>query len=378
MQPVKIYNSITEVRKEDWDLLTQDNVYTCYERLKTFEETTVFPLLPYYITIKDQQNIIGASVCYFEQANDFLNIDNILLGRLSKYGFTKKISFLPAVLCNRQGGNGTHFIFSPKIKQNQIILLQNKMLDEIERIAKHNRTSVCFLNVINDEKQLIKSLVERGYYKTIDLPSNFIDVKWLSFEEYKKYLSLKYPYMNKSIRHHLNKNRKAGVKIEQLKNIDNHHERLLELLKMNHFKYNSFAFSLKSNYFHKIKENFGKNAIIYVAIKEGIIIGVNVELRKGKEALLSNIGIDHERSQNDLTFFNLGYYEPIKNAIDYNIKRIHYGVGSYQTKIKRGCTIKDMFIFYKPQNKFLNPAVKSWFAFHRKWMIHKLSYIKKL
>jgi len=290
----------------------------------------------------------------------------------------KKISFLPAVICNRQKGHGTHFIFPPGIKQDQIILLQNKMINEIESIAKNNKASICFLNVINNEIQLMKSLIERRYYKTIDLPSNFIDVKWSSFEGYKKYLSQKYPYMNKSIRHQLNRNKKASVVIEQLQNITNHQERLLELLKMNHSKYNSTIFPLKPNYFKQVKENFGDNAIIYTAIKDGIIIGVGVELRKGKEAFFSSIGVDHDLSQNDLTFFNLGYYEPIKNATECKIKRIYYGRGLYRTKIKRGCIPEEMFIFYKPGNKSMNSIVKLWFAFHKRWMNHKLSYIKQL
>jgi len=378
MCQIKIYNSITEVKKEDWDLLTEDNVYMCYEWLKTFEETTSFPLLPYYITINDEEKIIGASVCYFEQRDNNRNIDRVLLGRLYKYGWLKKLSFFPVVICNHQRGDGTHFVFSPEIKEEQIILLQNKILNEIEHTAKNNKASVCFLNVTGLETQLMNILKERGYYKSFDLPSNFIDVKWSSFDGYKKYLSKKYPYMNKSIRHQLNRNRNAGVVIEQLQNINGHEERLLELLKMNHFKYNSTTFPLKPNYFKQVKENFGSNAVIYIAVKDGIMIGVGVELRKGKEAFFSSIGVDHELSQNDLTFFNLGYYEPIKNTSSSEIKRIYFGRGLYSTKIKRGCVTEDMFIFYKPRNKIMSPVIKLWFAFHKLWMMNKLSYIKKL
>jgi predicted N-acyltransferase len=377
MNEVKIFNSIKEIKKEDWDLLTENNVYMCYEWLKTIEETTAINSLPYYIVVIDEEQIIGASVCYFDQKDDNRIIDRVLLGRFCKLKWIKNITFSPVLICNQQRGHGTHFIFHPK-KNGQISQLQDKILEEIERIAKANKTNVCFLNVIRSEKQLMESLVERGYYKTNDIPSNFIDVKWSSFKEYKKYLSLKYPYMNKSIRHQINRNEKAGVKIEQLQEIDDCHDRLIELLKMNHFKYYSSTFPLKSNYFKQLRENFGENAIIYVAKKKGVIIGVSVVLRKGKEAFFSSIGVDHELSQNDLTFFNLGYYEPIKNAAEYNINRIYYGRGLYRTKIKRGCFAEDMSLFYKPQKKFFNSIIKLWFAFHRLWMKNKLSYIKKL
>jgi predicted N-acyltransferase len=378
MLEIKIFHSITEIKKEDWDFLTEDNVYMSYEWLKTIEETTVFPSLPYYITINNQGEIICASVCYLEPLNDARIIDRVMLGRLHKFRLLKRISFSPSIICNRQRGDGTHFIFLPGIKHELILLLQNKILDEIEKIAKDNNTSICFLNVIDEEKQLIESLIKRGYYMSMDLPSNSMDVKWSSFDEYKKHLSMKYPYMDKSIRHQLNRNRKSGVVIEQIQNIEDCQGRLFELIMMNHLKYNSSPFWLKSNYFRQIKENFGNNATIYAAIKEGVIIGVSIVLRKGKEAFFSSIGVDHERSKNDLTFFNVGYYEPIKNAANSNVARIYFGRGLYHSKIKRGCIPKDMFIFYKPKNKLMNIPLKIWFRFHKLWMMRKLSDIKKL
>jgi len=378
MYQVKIYNSLTELKKEDWDVLTENNICMCYEYLKTFEETNIFPLQPHYITINDQTKIIGASVCHFEQKNDARIIDRVILGRLHQLRLMKKISFYPSVICNRQRGDGTHFIFHPELKQEQVILLQNKILDEIERIAENNKASVCFMNVTKHETPLANILIRRGYYKSFDLPTNFMDVKWSTFEEYKKFLSKKYPYMNKSIRHQLNRNRKSGVIIKKLQNINGHEERLLELLKMNHFKYNSSEFPLKPNYFRRVKENFENNTVIYVAIKDGIIIGVTVQLKKGEEAFFPNGGVDHELSKNDLTFFNLAYYEPIKNAADYKIKRIYHGRGLYKTKIKRGCITEDMLIYYKPRNIIMKPIIKLWFVFHKRWMMRKLAYIKKL
>jgi predicted N-acyltransferase len=377
MYDIRIYNSISLIEKENWDALTENNIFMCYEYLKTFEETIVFPLMPFYITVNDQEKIIGASPCYLEQKNEGRSIDKVILGKRLKYG-GNKISFLPALICNRQRGDGTHFIFYPGLKDDQKLLLQNKMLDEIDRIAENNKVSACFLNITDDEVQLIKSLKQRGYYQSLDLPSNFIDIKWSSFEGYLQYLSGKYSNIKRTIKHELNRNRKSGVVIVQFENLNGYEERLLELVKMNHFKYNSTMFPFKQNYIQRIKNNFGNNAVIYAAMKDGIIIGVSVELRRGKEAFFASTAVDHELSQNDFTFFNIGYYEPLKYAIQCRLSRIYFGRGLYESKARRGCTPKSMSIFYKPKYRSVKPAVQLWFGFHKWWMKRKLAYINEL
>ena len=98
MNQVKIFNSISDVEKECWDALTENNIFMCYGWLKTFEETTNDLPLPYYITIFDENKIIAASVCYFDKKNEYTrSIDNVLLGRFKDFKLIKNASFLPAV-----------------------------------------------------------------------------------------------------------------------------------------------------------------------------------------------------------------------------------------------------------------------------------------
>ncbi len=56
------------------------------------------------------------------------------------------------------------------MKHEQIGLYLDKMLDEMERIAKNNRASICFLNVTGSEIQLMGILLSRGYYRSMTCP----------------------------------------------------------------------------------------------------------------------------------------------------------------------------------------------------------------
>lgn len=376
MYNVRIHKSITEIDKTTWNNLAQDNIFICYEWLKTFECSSVFPVDSYYVMIFDKENFVGASVCYFEKRKEYMHyLDPVLLGRIMRFKWTKHLSFLPAVICSPRRGFGAHFLVSKEINQGEINLIQDKLLDTIEEIAANKKASICFYNVLDKEKNLIQLLTNRGYSKTFGMPLNYIDINWPSFDEYKKHIKQKYHLMNKKISNEINRNLKSGVTIERLQNLDDN-QRLFELIKMNHNKYYDTIFPLKSDYFHQLKENFGNNAMIWVATKMDKIIGLVVKLRKGNESVLTNIGVDHESSGNDFTYFTLAFYEPIKNAIETHIKRIYAGNALYKLKAKRGYSTTNAYIFYKSNNRLKYFFIKMWFVIHKLWMIRKFSYLK--
>ncbi|MEJ2615028.1 MAG: peptidogalycan biosysnthesis protein [Ignavibacteriaceae bacterium] len=379
MNEVKVYNTIFEVEKNLWDSLTENNVFMCYEWLKTVENTLIPPVKPHYIMILDQNKLLAASVCYYQSKNkNGASLDNILLGKLKKIRWIKKLSFLPAVICNSKKGYGTHCIFSHEIEQNQIIELQNQLIEIIEKIASANKASICFPNVTNHESLLLNALKKKGYCKTKGTPYTYMDIIWSSFQDYKKCISKKYPQMRKSIQREINKNKKSGVVIKQLSNINGHQIRLYELLKMNHKKYNSGIFPFNTDYIEQVKENFGDDSIIYISVKEENITGVNIELRKGTEAVISNVGIDHKHAQNDLTYFNIVFYEPIRNAMLCGLKRLYCGNGLYKTKVRRGYKVNETYLFYKSNYKIYSFIIRLWFLFHHWLMTKRLSYLSTL
>ncbi len=188
MYNIKTYNSIAGLKKECWDSLTKNNVYMCYGWLKTFEDAAINPVKPYYILMFDNEKLAAASVCYLELNNDSETINDSLLGRFLKIRFFRNISFLPAVVCNPSKGFGTHLIISEEINEEEVSIVQNLLLDKVENIANENNASVCFQNVMEHESKLMDLLFERGYVSTISPPVNYLDIKWSSFQDYKKYV----------------------------------------------------------------------------------------------------------------------------------------------------------------------------------------------
>ncbi len=49
-----------------------------------------------------------------------------------------------------------------------------------------------------------------------------------------------------------------------------------------------------------------------------------------------NIGVHQSRPEGDLTYFNLGFYEPLKMLLKRGIKYIYAGSALYESKARRG------------------------------------------
>jgi predicted N-acyltransferase len=199
-----------------------------------------------------------------------------------------------------------------------------------------------------------------------------MDISWDSFAAYKKYIRKRSLKMKKNIAQEINKNRKSGVTIGRVKDIDGQERRLYKLLNENSLEYDKLPMPFQENFLSRLEKNIGDDLVIYQSIKTGRISGVMVMLKSGDTAYLYLLGIDHSLAQNDFTYFNIGFYRPIADAITDNIKKIYFGAGPYYPKLRRGCKIQKAYFFHKPCHPASKLAAKLWFCLHHYWYNKKL------
>jgi predicted N-acyltransferase len=178
--------------------------------------------------------------------------------------------------------------------------------------------------------------------------------------------------MKKNIATEINRNKKAGVTIRKVKDLNEQENRLYDLLNGNCIKHNKTSLPFQENFLSQLKKNLGDDLVIYRSIKNNRISGMGIMLRSGDTGYLPFVGVDHHLSQNDATFFNILFYRPITDAITENIKILYYGNAMYDMKIRRGCKIEKAFFFYKPCHPLFKPASSLWFYLHQFWYQKKL------
>ena len=365
---VRMVNSIKEIEKKKWDELASNNVLSSYGWLKTVEETFIEEIVPIYFFITDSKGIIGASVCYvFNKTNMPGNLDHLIFGRFMKLAGRSGLSFLPALICSPLISYGFHFLIREDIDPEERVSVTNNLLCAIEKTASEKRLPVAFVNVTSDETGLSGLTRSRGYHRVLDIPLHYLDIKWKTFKGYKDHLKPVSRNMWRHLNTEINKNKREGVLIRPVDDVTIYEDRLYELVNMNSYAHNKMPFKFSKTFFKKLKENLSDEVTIYMAVKKGKVIGVSIIFTRNGAGYMPMVGIDHELSGNDLTYFNIAYYRPVMDAISSGVSRIYFGRAMNEVKRRRGCAVQNIFFYYKPYTawqKFLSaslfPGLRMW------------------
>jgi predicted N-acyltransferase len=374
MNSIKIVDNIAGVSKEEWDSLIGNNVFASHGWLKTAEETFIGDIDPRYILVKNRNRLIGAAACYIFNKSELVeNLDDLMFGRVKKCASIFGISFTPGFVCCPLLCQGSHLLIKGEIDLQNKKTIMKELLGTIEEIAARRRLAVSFIHVTDDESELIELLANRGYAKSLHVPSTYLDIEWRSFKEYRNALKKKVSRkIDKAIRWEMNRNRKEGVVIKALKYPDRLESLLYELLNKHYYRHNRRPFMFRRGFLKSLKQALGEDVVFYVAFKNGVIAGVCILLKRNKVGYISMVGVDHKMAGNDYTYFNIAYYKPIIDAISDQTTRLYYDRGVEELKARRGCVAKNLYIYYKSFNPLKNVAVRRWFAVLSAWNRFKM------
>ena len=345
---ISVYDTISGIAPEEWDVLAGNNVMASHGWLKTVETTCIVPFRARYITVRFQKHLAGAAVCYIVPRTDQVEtIDDMLFGRLRPIADALGLSRLPAFVCGPLHSYGWHAEADHRLDPQRRAAVRPALLDAIEAEARAEGLHPTFTNVLDQQTALVQLLQQRGYLRFSHIPLNYLDVQWSSFDEYLNHLNTITHGAKKDVRRHISKNLKGSTRIEIADRPGLIGARLHELLEGNSLRYNGRPFSFRAEFFGELKRNLGDDARIYTASKGGAITAVNVMLRRNGVAQMPMVGVDHEAAGRDFTYFNVALYRPIRDAISERVERIYYGRALYDLKARKGCRIANLSIYHK-------------------------------
>jgi predicted N-acyltransferase len=370
---VIIADTIRGIPKEQWDALTGENPLSSYGWLLTVEETLLNEVRPRYFVFRDDENIVGGAVCYIASKKaKMVTLDNHLFGRLKPAANAAGISFLPGMVCCPFKSSGHHILVAEDMDGLQKEKVIRQILEAMEVESDKKKISLAFTQVCEHEGMLITLLTQRGFHRTTDLPLTYLSVLWDTFEGYKKYIREKSLKWKRNIAQDINKHQKSGVIIEPAADdLIEWEKPMIGLLNRHYLTHNNIALPYNENILNRLKTNLKENVVIYRARIGGSLIGLSVMVKKDGVWSFVLVGIDQALAKKNATYFNILFYRPIEDAIASKIRKIYYGNGLYEVKIRRGCDIAKTFIFYKNYRRMFHIPVKIWFLLHHLWYQRK-------
>lgn len=224
-------------------------------------------------------------------------------------------------------------------------LLASALLEKLDEIGRAWRVrSKAFLFVPDDApRPLVAALEDRGFAAGLFDARSRIEIRWSSFDDYLQALRSNH---RAAIRKELralaaNDLRSEVVEGPMLPAISDDLAQLSARLMERY----GFAFDLERERlsYATIYRHLESATTAFVVRHDENIVAFCLFHRLGDRLAGGMSGQDYAY---DYVHFVSTYYEPLRYAIDHGIKSIDYGVGSYQSKTMRGCTLQQLFGYF--------------------------------
>ncbi|PKT69321.1 GNAT family N-acetyltransferase [Streptomyces populi] len=99
---------------------------------------------------------------------------------------------------------------------------------------------------------------------------------------------------------------------------------------------------------HEMLAAFGTDAQVVLAVGDGDVRGFATLLQFGNHWYARQGGFDYAYQDRLPLYFETVYYFPVEAAARRGIEAIHYGLGSEEAKLSRGCTAESQYSYLLP------------------------------
>jgi predicted N-acyltransferase len=367
---VRTVRSIRSVDPEAWDRLAGANPLLGHGWLRTMEEEWFEAVERIYFLLESGGELLGAAACCVDDTlAGAETVDDLLFGRLRSTAFGRVMSLRPALVCGFPWSMGSGCITRQDASETERDRLLGALVGAVTRESERRHCSAAFLSVTETEPQLMRQLCASGYERARHEPIHALDLRWTSFEAYRK--SLPSDNMRKNIRWECNRNRREGVVVREVSAPADCAERLQEIVDRHYRRYGWPAFPYTRSWFGALKANLGSDAVIAVASREDRIVAVAVSVRKQATRQLVLACVDHDATSNDLTYFNLSYYWPIVDCIRCGDRRYVVGPGQRLARRRRGHQPVDSYVYCRPAGLIKRTVMRLWLPVLSAWLYRR-------
>lgn len=251
----------------------------------------------------------------------------------------------PTLICVAPYGYISAICYRSGLTADEIQKIMNFIVNALHNLATTcGAKSIAFLYVSEQEDPFLpETLLAHDYLPMLLNANAVLPVEWKSFDEY---LMTRTNNRRNTIRDDIRKFQSQGLTIRH-QDVSALTEQLA-LLQMNmQRKYghrSDLLWTIRG--YEQIKQNLGRWARVFTVYKDTQPLAFALFYEKDGTYYCKQAGFDYEQLGNSSCYFNLVFYEPIRQAIARGIGSIHYGLESYETKLSRGCYLQKLWGYF--------------------------------
>jgi predicted N-acyltransferase len=342
------HETVVDVDRAQWDRLAGDDVFSTYGWLRTVEETSLVTRRFRYFAARASGELVGAAACYLDEGSAAVSaeIDRMLYGRLVSPARWLRLTVSPALVCGSRTGLSGHILVHRDVQPRERERVTLHVLEAMEETARRSGWTLGFRNVAAGSGALVEILRTRGYARAAELPTTFLDVRWKSFDGYRRALKADHPATAKNIPWEINRARKNGLVFEKLADPVSLERQLYGLLRSHHERLNGRLLPFGPAFLGALSRNLGESLVVYAALEHGEPLGVLIALRAGDATFLAFVGVAPGHRESFVYVIN-AFYEPIKDAIATGVRRIYCGKLAYDVKRRRGFELLELSLYLR-------------------------------
>jgi predicted N-acyltransferase len=356
---VTIIDSISRVDRGAWDSLFTDPLLS-HDWLRFIESARPIRVIPRHLVLYSGGQVVAALPCYLQHDEMYTTVEDRLFGRFRPWARRLGIRTLPALVANvplsYRGGVG----IAAGQEGREVV---RELLSGMEEAARKEGVNLYgFSYLPSDPGPLEAALLASGFSTSLVVPTTFLDITWADFEDYVRDLTKRHKKTGAAIRRQINRNRKAGVTIVRVTDFAPLCEDFARLFDQTYRRYTGRASPLKPDFFRTLSSHCPGRAVAYCGFKEGRLRGYFLVLKGEKiwHGILT--GQEYVEEEKDFTFFNVTFYEPLRDAIAEGARRVYFGAASYEAKMRRGCRSEPLFMWLRSPGSGGNRWLRSWLA----------------
>ena len=362
----RIVDDLNALPSAPWTAVTRGEPALRMEVLRSLGQQVTRPLGMRAFVLEDPAGLAAAAL-YREilPSSEYSPLDLLLFGRARKLCSELRVGLRPYLAFQLPLGGAAAICVreAPAAEEHRRL---DALLDGIESYAAQCRFGIGFMRV---ERESVASIAlrNRGYLETHTLPTTILSVQWSDFDGYVEHLRRSSVNSAETVRHERARARKQGVVIRRIPATE---ASALDLYRLAHGHYrqkNGSEPAYTADFFVRLAQELGEDFLFFEARRGDVRTALLGVVRSGEIAWVSWVGFEAENRPRDFTYFNLVYYALAEYAPSAGIRKLLYGNGAYEAKLRRGCQLTQCSVFYRPYSAVVRAAARPFFVVHRAW-----------